>query len=126
MIALTEEAREFKAIVVPAEAAAVVIPAEGEEAPPEQPEKPVSDEEIQAFYDENQDLFRNPERVIIEYVELDVAVMGGQTDPDDDQLRTRFEEQESRFITPESRLASHILIEVPSDADDAAIEDRPA
>ncbi len=42
--------------------------------------------------------------------------------PDDDQLRARFEEQKSRFVTPETRLASHILIEIPPGADAAAVE----
>ena len=62
------------------------------------------------------------EMVIIEYLELDAATLGGAVDVEEDVLQARFEEQQSRFITPEARLASHILIEVDSAAPEVDIE----
>ncbi len=38
--------------------------------------------------------------------------MGGNVEIDEEPLLARFEEQQARFITPEARLASHILIAV--------------
>jgi peptidyl-prolyl cis-trans isomerase D len=78
--------------------------------------------EMLAWYEANPDLYRSEEQVIIEYVELNAAVMEGDVQPDDDQLRNLFEEQKIRFVTPEAREASHILIEVAPDADDAIVE----
>ena len=80
------------------------------------------EEAIVAWYESHPQLYRSPEQVIIEYLELDAATMEPDVAPDEDQLRARFEEQKNRFVTPEARLASHILIEVDADADEATIE----
>lgn len=48
--------------------------------------------------------------------------MGDITEPDEDMLRASFEDQQARFLTPESRLVSHILIEVESQAPEAELE----
>jgi peptidyl-prolyl cis-trans isomerase D len=89
-------------------------------------ETPVADEideeSILAWYQAHPDDFRSQEQVIIEYIELDAATLGGKIAPDEEHLKARFEEQEARFITPESRLASHILIEVDAQAPEADIE----
>jgi len=82
----------------------------------------ISDEDIVAWFESHPQLYRSEEQVTIEYLELDAAAMSDNTTPDEDVLRARFEEQKSRFLTPESRLASHILIEVDPEADDGAIE----
>jgi len=78
--------------------------------------------DIVAWYESHQELYRSPEQVTIEYLELDAASMDTDIAPDEEQLRARFEEQKNRFVTPEARLASHILIEVDADADEATIE----
>jgi len=83
---------------------------------------PVDEEEIVAWYEAHPDQYRSEEQVSIEYIELNAANMEDDVAPDEDQLRARFAEQEARFITPESRLASHILIEVSPEADEATIE----
>ncbi len=77
---------------------------------------------IQAWYDDHPEDFRSEEQVIIEYVELDASTMAQDTAPDEDELRNRFETQQSRFITPEARLASHILIQVDPQASEVEIE----
>jgi peptidyl-prolyl cis-trans isomerase D len=122
-VRLHEQERAFEAIVVPAEQAATP----GEVADPESPEAeptadPVDEEAITAWYESHQQEYRSEEQVIIEYLELDASALGENISPDDDQLRDRFEEQKARFITPEARLASHILLEVEPEADEATIE----
>ena len=82
----------------------------------------IDEESILAWYQAHPDDFRSQEQVIIEYIELDAATLGGEIAPDEEQLKASFEEQELRFITPESRLASHILIEVDTQAPEAEIE----
>jgi len=137
-VRLVDQKRAFKALVVPAfpaeveeEEVVAVDPETGEavaeeiteEVVDEIAEANVPDEEaILAWYEARQGEYMSPEMVIIEYLELDAATLGGVVEVEEDVLIAQFEEQESRFITPEARLASHILIEVDSAAPEVDIE----
>ena len=124
-VAFEDQQRSFKALVVNANA-----DSSPEKAGETADGKPVAEaklaepeaEAIQAWYDSHPQLFRSQEQVTIEYIELDASKLDEDVTPDDDQLRARFEEQKSRFVTPETRLASHILIEVAPGADAATVE----
>ncbi|MDZ4728436.1 MAG: SurA N-terminal domain-containing protein [Xanthomonadales bacterium] len=84
---------------------------------------PAGDEtELLAWYEANPNDYRSAEQVIVEYLELEASTLANNVEPDEDQLQARFDEQKARFVTPESRMASHILIEISSDSDEAAIE----
>ncbi|MCF7990047.1 MAG: SurA N-terminal domain-containing protein [Thiohalocapsa sp.] len=88
------------------------------------PEAPPSDEEIQAFYDENQALFQTPEQVRIAYLLLDADALAARTGDvaeadDEDALRQLYEERIDEFTEPEQRAMRHILIAVAADAADA-------
>lgn len=82
----------------------------------------VAEERVQAWYEEHIENYRVPERVVIEYLELDAAQLETEEELSEADLQQRFEEQSGRFLTPESRLASHILIQVSPTADEAEIE----
>ncbi len=110
-VRLQDQERTFKAIVVAAQPAETAQPADDTE-----------EAAIQAWYESHPQLYRSEEQVVIEYIELNATTMEEDVAPDDDQLRVRFEEQKTRFVTPETRLASHILIEVDPQADEAGIE----
>ena len=107
-VALYEQERTF---------GAVMIPAELEEVLPE-----FGEEEITAWYESHSDDYLSEEQVIIEYVELDAAFMPAGPPPDEEMLLEQFEAQKARFISPEQRQVSHILIEVAPDAPEAEIE----
>lgn len=81
----------------------------------------VSDAQIKAWYDSHPADFKQGESVTLEYVEVDGnALPAASSAPiDDAALRKRYEQEKARFITAEQRLASHILITVPADADAA-------
>lgn len=81
----------------------------------------VSDADIEAFYKDNQSLFRQPEQASIEYVVLDSAAVRASIKLSDDDLRTYYKENLSRFMDKEQRRASHILINAPKSA---SAEDR--
>jgi len=131
-VRLADQTRAYKALLVPA------FPQEPEEAVEEADadadvdaevvEEAAAEEEILdegavlAWYEDHLGEYMSREMVSIEYLELDAATMGGAVEVEEDVLHARFEEQESRFITPESRLASHILIEVESAAPEVDIE----
>ena len=80
----------------------------------------VSAAEIQAWYDEHRNEYRAPERVTLEYVELDSSTLPAAPEPDEAALRQRYEQEKARFVEPEQRLVSHILVPVEEGADEAA------
>jgi len=73
---------------------------------------PVSDDEIQAYYKEHTPEFTTPERVSLDYLELDGSKLEVNATPDDAVLKERYEKEKSRYVSAEQRLASHILVKV--------------
>ena len=142
--ALMDQKRAFKAVIVPAEPLVVdeslvedvvvdevIETAEGAEVVAAEEIvaaeevtglAPVEEEAVLAWYEENKGDYLSREMIEIEYLELDVATMGGSVEPEEEVLKGRFEEQKVRFVTPEARLASHILLEVDSAAAEVDIE----
>jgi len=82
---------------------------------------PVSDAEIKAWYEAHPADYLRPESVTIEYVEVGADQLPAAAPVDEAALRKRYEEEKARFVEPERRLASHILVRVAPDADEAAI-----
>lgn len=85
-------------------------------------ESKVSDDDIQAWYEEHAENYWSEEQIRVDYVELDVADLGSRVAISDDELKARYEEDKDRYITPEQRRASHILISSGDDADAAKKE----
>jgi peptidyl-prolyl cis-trans isomerase D len=75
--------------------------------------------ELAAWYKAHAHQYRAPESVTIEYVEVDAATLPVAA-ADEAALRQRYEQEQARFVAPEQRLASHILIRVEEGADQAA------
>ncbi|GAB4173452.1 MAG: peptidyl-prolyl cis-trans isomerase [Wenzhouxiangellaceae bacterium] len=70
----------------------------------------VTEEEIQAWYEQNREQYMLPERVTVEYLLLDANRMVESLEIDEKTLKDRYEAVRDRFMTPERRHASHILI----------------
>lgn len=83
---------------------------------PEADTAAVSDADIKKWYDGHLQNFRQPEEVAIEYVELNAASVPPAKPADEATLRRRYEDEKARFVAPEQRLASHILIAAGADA----------
>lgn len=81
----------------------------------------ISTDQVSEYFDQNGDRFMSEEQVTIEYLELDAKSFNEQVEIDESELEARYASQESRFINPESRLASHILLNIPEDTDEATI-----
>ncbi len=107
-VALFEQERTFNAVLVPAHTEELAVE--------------FTDEQIAEWYDNHTEDYLSEEQVIIEYVELDAAFIESGPPPGEELLREQFESQKARFISPEQRQVSHILLEVSPDADEAAIE----
>jgi peptidyl-prolyl cis-trans isomerase D len=77
----------------------------------------IADADVDAYYKAHGDQFMTPEKVSLEYVEVDAAKMQADIKADDETLKQRYEQEKSRFVSPEQRLASHILVKVGQNAD---------
>lgn len=77
---------------------------------------------VKAYYDQHADRFMTEEQVQVEYVELAASALTSDTVPSDDVLREFYEANKSQYQVPEERRASHILVQVPEGADEAAIK----
>jgi peptidyl-prolyl cis-trans isomerase D len=88
--------------------------------PPTRDTAPITAAQIQHWYDTHAADYRAPETVSLEYIEIAGDQLPAPPEADDATLRQRYEQEKARFIEPEQRLASHILVAVPADANAAA------
>lgn len=70
----------------------------------------VSDEQVNAFYQENQTDFIAPQQVSLDYIELSQEALANNVEVTPEILLAHYESNESSFVLPEKRRASHILI----------------
>ena len=75
-----------------------------------------SEAEAQAWYASHGSLYRSPESLSVEYVEVDAANMPVDTVADEETLRKRYEDNKSKYGTADQRLGSHILVALPEKA----------
>jgi peptidyl-prolyl cis-trans isomerase D len=89
--------------------------------PPPADTAAVTDAQIKDWYDRHAEDFRQPETVTLEYVDIDRSQLQvAEGAGDEAALRQRYEQEKGRFMSGEQRLASHILVAAPADADAAA------
>ncbi len=76
---------------------------------------PISDAEIQSYYEENPDDFTQPETVSVGYVLLDKNAISNEIELAEGVVRTQYETEKSAFEGSAEKRASHILFEVGGD-----------
>ncbi|HEX7812701.1 MAG TPA: SurA N-terminal domain-containing protein [Burkholderiales bacterium] len=77
----------------------------------------VSASDVEKYYADHKDEFVIPERAKIEFVLLSMDAAERSVQFSDDELKKIYDEsKEARFVTPEERHASHILIAAPATA----------
>ena len=76
----------------------------------------VSEAQIASWYKAHVADYMKPEQVSLKYVEVNGADLPVQATPSDEELKKRYEDEKQRFVQPEQRLVSHILINVPTNA----------
>ena len=82
----------------------------------------VSEEEVIGYFEENQENYQFPERLKIQYIELDSSAVASEIQISDEEAQAYYDNNRARYITPERREASHILLE----AGDASEEEQIA
>ncbi|MFO7604215.1 MAG: peptidylprolyl isomerase, partial [Gammaproteobacteria bacterium] len=79
--------------------------------------------DIDAYYQEHKAEFVTPEQVKLNYVELDLAKRSAQHDVDEARVKDYYAANRASYIKQaEQRKASHILLQVNQDMDDATAE----
>ncbi|GAB1407994.1 peptidyl-prolyl cis-trans isomerase [Thermomonas brevis] len=79
----------------------------------------VTPAQVEAWYKANQNDYRSPETVRIEYIEVNGSALPPPL-VDEAALRQRYAEQAEKYSSAEQRDVAHILVEVPANADAAA------
>ncbi len=77
-----------------------------------------SEQEIEAYYQQHQDLYQTPEQVSVEYIELSLEDIAKTIAVTDDKLKAFYEEQKDQYTTPERRKISHILFAINDKTDE--------
>lgn len=96
LLKIQNQTRDFRTLTIPADAVADKVT--------------VTDEEIQAFYDQNAGSFRKPEQVDAAYITLSLSALADTTEVTEDEIRAHYEKRVQELVAEERR-ASHILIE---------------
>lgn len=97
--------------------------------PPQAESIDVSDADAEDYYKKNQDLFRVPEKLSLEYLELTIDELKKEISADDKVLTAYYETHKDAYSTQEQRAANHILVQVrkdASEAEDAAAREKIA
>ncbi|MGB5347617.1 MAG: SurA N-terminal domain-containing protein [Woeseia sp.] len=79
----------------------------------------ISEEEVQAWYDERPEAYLAPETVDLKYVELRRDDLASKVAVSAEELQQYYKESSGRYVQDEQRQASHILIPFGSDEDAA-------
>jgi len=80
--------------------------------------EPVSGQEIEQYYSSHTELFQIPEQVRVEYLRFSAGDLNTGDQPTEEDLKKAYTEEAARYVTPEKRRASHILISLPAQATD--------
>lgn len=81
-----------------------------------------SDEDINAFYQENMSLYQTEQSVVAEY--LDIQLQELFQPVAEEALLREYSLQQAQFVEEESREVAHILLEVNADQDEAQASDK--
>jgi len=70
----------------------------------------LSDEDISAYYTENEARFMSDEMVSVDYVELDQATLAGDVIVDEDEIKARYEDTVAEANAKKEYRVAHVLI----------------
>ncbi|MEW9570590.1 SurA N-terminal domain-containing protein [Rhodanobacter sp. Si-c] len=76
----------------------------------------VTDAQIADYYKAHLADYMNPEQVSLQYIEVKGSELKPEAPPSDADLMKRYENEKQRFVQPEQREVSHILVNVPANA----------
>lgn len=75
----------------------------------------VSGPDIEQFYSAHPEMFQSPEQVRVEYLRLSASDLEPGHQPTEEDLKKAYSDEAARYVVPEKRRASHILISLPAE-----------
>lgn len=113
LLAIQNQTRDFRVLTLDADSV--------------QDKVDVSGADVQAYYDENRDQFRQPEQVDAAYITLSQGALAESIEVAEDELRAYYDERAEEYAREERR-AAHILVEAGDDGQQtlATIQQRLA
>jgi len=78
----------------------------------------VSDPDIEKYYNDNIDNYFDPDRMTVNYVELNIEEIAAGVTVDPEDVRSFYDDNEDSFISPETRNTRHILLSTNSSNED--------
>lgn len=84
----------------------------------------ITEQDVQTYYDENQDQFMRPEQVKVAYIELSGANLKSQVEVTDADADKYYQESLDKYSTAEKRKVSHIMVEGDDEARAQSLLDR--
>ena len=81
----------------------------------------VSQSDVESYYQRHLAQYRSPERVRLEYLELSREAIEETITASDEELFRLYQLERQRYVVPEQRRASHILVSIADDADAQAV-----
>jgi len=86
----------------------------------------VSDEEVSNYFSANKNAYMHPETVSVSYVELKASSLAKDIPVDEEAVKRLYDDYVASVKNKEQRKASHILIDLAADADQAVIDTKQA
>ena len=81
----------------------------------------ITDAEIETYYQNNQEAFRQPERVQLDYIRVSQQDLLDRIEVTDSELQSAYSRYEQRIANQASYYASHILLETETRSEEEAI-----
>ncbi|MCP4114947.1 MAG: peptidyl-prolyl cis-trans isomerase [Desulfobacteraceae bacterium] len=91
------------------------VPADYEDVKPD-------DKAVAEYYDANKDNYKSEPKISVEYLEFAANDYRDRVAVSDGDIKAYYEENLNQYQVPEKVEARHILIKVPEEADEAAVE----
>ncbi|MCG8413081.1 MAG: SurA N-terminal domain-containing protein, partial [Pseudomonadales bacterium] len=82
---------------------------------------PISDEQIENYYNANPDEFTQEETVVVQYVSLDQDAIANEIEVDEAELLAQYEAERDEFEGSSEKRAAHILFEIGSGQSEADV-----
>ena len=83
----------------------------------------VSDEEIEQYYKENKQNYREPEQVKIAYLDLSLDKLAREVDVNDEMLLEHYTENKEKYNVLEQRKFNQVLVKISNKATEGEIEE---
>ncbi|MET1254701.1 SurA N-terminal domain-containing protein [Aliikangiella maris] len=82
----------------------------------------LTDDDINQYYQDNQETFRQEEKISVEYIELNSADLASQVELSEEAIQEFYDNNLDRYKSDEQRQISHILITTDERSDAEALE----